>query len=145
MESSDEEEESVMDLCQEDGENEITSTVDNGQGEGKTEEKKPDKKETAGSIEIQEEEEIGPLSISSDEEEETAKDDVEATGKVMEVVDVNSGDESSSVEEIKSPAMEIKSSPAKKAKVSKEDQERAEENQASVDDIMSEFVDELIE
>lgn len=146
VESSDEEEElddaaSVTDLCQD--ENEITSTV-NGQGDAEKPQAKVTKEPEA--IEIADEEPTTvALCISSEDEEEGGEVEKATSADVMEVVDIGSGDDES-VEELRNPVEEIKS--PKKSKVArateKVDSNTNTENQASVDDIMSEFVDELV-
>lgn len=124
---------------EEEEEEEITKTKVNGQGEVK--------KEDPVEIIIADEE---ALSISSGEEEDEEKKEEQSTD-VMEVVDIGDDDEDDdveSVEELQRPVVEEIKSP-KKAKVARktEDQESnstSAENQASVADIMSEFVDELV-
>lgn len=134
-ETADVAEESVTDLCKDDDEEEETMEV-NGQSKEATNGKETSAPE---SIEIADDEGSNPaLSISSSEEA------VEPSGDVMDVVELASGDEE--CVELKSPVKEIKT--PKKAKVPRlaedVDPKVNAENQASVDDIMSEFVDELV-
>lgn len=139
-ESSEDEQEEVV-LSQQD-ENEITSTVDGG-AENVLNLIDEEAKEN-GAVEIRDDSASNAaLSISSGDEQDL--EDANKSPAVMEVVDIGSGDDS--VVELKTP--ELKSAkkrplPAKKPKMSPEESAQKAKDQSSVDDIMLEFVDELV-
>lgn len=121
VESEDEEEEAFLITEEDENENEITSTVDNGQ---------------------MEEEKAEPIEIADDESVEE-KEDQQKEGKANEeVVTIESADEDDSVQVLEKPERETN---AKKARLNEEvTMIGNSENQASIDDIMADFVDELV-
>lgn len=139
VESSDDEAEEVVSV---EDENEITSTM-NGQvdevesSDGKTE------KELKSHESAKEDTTTECIEITEDSQSISSEDEQEKSNGA-EVVNIGSEDDESVVE-LPTPKEVTSPSKAKKPRLSKEvDSKATAENQASVADIMSEFVNELV-